>query len=115
MVDERFVPDETALALVEQDVTTPWVSATTMTRTGRAGRSAKSAVKVQTPLDGRFAATVRASTSIQADLVLDGRVVARKTGRLVAFRAQVCGSRTASLRLRSSTGTTRFTVTVARP
>ena len=115
IVDERFIPDERALALLEQDVTTPWLSATIVTRTGRALRGLTSVVKVSTPLDGRFATTVRSATPIQVELVQEGRVVARKTGRVVALKTTVCGTRTASVRVRGVTGASRYTVTIARP
>jgi hypothetical protein len=115
IVDERFIPDESTLRLLEQDVTTPWVSATIVTRTGRAVRGATAAVKVQTPLDGRFATTVRSTTPIQVELVQAGRVVTRKTGRVVALQTTVCGTRTASVRVRGVTAAARYTVTIARP
>ena len=115
IVDTGFIPDETALALVEQDVVAPWLAATTVRRSGRATQTRASAVKLTTPLDGRFAATVRSATPVQVELVLGGTVLSRATGRVAAVRATVCGTRTATLRITSTKGTVRYTATVARP
>lgn len=115
IVDERFIPDETALTLVEQDVLAPWQAATIVRRSGRATRTRPTSVKLQTPLDGRFAATVRSATPVEVELLLGGEVVSRKRGRVAAVRGTVCGTRTASLRIRSTTGPVRYSLTVARP
>ena len=115
IVDTNFVPDATALALLEQDVVAPWQAATTLRRPGRATQTRASTVKLTTPLDGRLAATVRSSTPVQVELVLGGTVLARATGRVAAVRATVCGTRTASLRIRSTKGAVRYTATIARP
>ncbi len=115
IVDDAFIPDETALALVERDIVSPWERATTVKRSGRATQSRAVDVKVQTPFDGRFAATVRAATPVEVELLLNGVVVTRARGRTAAVRAEVCGTRNASLRIRSTKGTVPFAVTVARP
>ena len=115
IVDDAFIPDDAALALVEQDVVAPWRGATTIKRSGRAAQTRAAAVKFQTPLDGRLAATVRSATPVQVELLLDGAVVSRARGRIAAVRSTVCGSRSASLRITSTKGTVRYAVTVARP
>ncbi len=115
IVDDRFVPDERALALIEQDVVAPWLAATTVKRTGRATQTRAATVKLTTPLDGRFAATVRSATPVQVELLIAGAVVSRSTARVAAVRANVCGTRSASLRIRSTKGTVQYAVTVAKP
>ena len=115
IVDNTFIPDETALALVEQDVVAPWLAATTVRSSGRATATRAAVVKLQTPLDGRFAATVRSATPVQVELLMGGTVIARSTGRAAAVRADVCGTRAATLRIRSMKGTAPYSVTVARP
>ena len=115
IVDSAFIPDEAALARVEQDVIAPWQGATTVRRSGRATQTRAATVKFGTPLDGRFAATVRSATPVQVELLFDGVVVARSTARVAAVRGTVCGTRSASLRIRSTKGTVPYTVTVARP
>ena len=115
IVDTGFVPDETALALVEQDVVDPWHAATILKRSGRATQTRPGTVKLSTPLDGRIAATVRSATPVQVELVVGGTVLSRATGRVAAVRATVCGTRTASLRIRSVTGNARYAATIARP
>jgi hypothetical protein len=50
VVDQSFFPDATALALVQQDVLTPWQAATVTRTSGHVTRS----VVVRTPLDGRL-------------------------------------------------------------
>ena len=52
---------------------------------------------------------------MQVELLLGGTVLSRATGRVAALRAIVCGTRTASLRIRSTTGSVQYTVAVARP
>jgi hypothetical protein len=115
IVDNDFVPDETALRLLEEDVLSPWQAATTLRRTGRAIQTRPGTVKFSTPLDGRLAATVRSATPVQVELVVGGTVLSRATGRIAAVRATVCGTRSASLRIRSVTGAVRYTATIARP
>jgi hypothetical protein len=115
IVDDAFIPDETALARVEQDVIAPWQAATIVKRSGRATQTRAATVKFSTPLDGRFAATVRSATPVQVELLLGGEVGARSTARTAAVRGTVCGTRSASLRIRSTKGTVPYTLTVARP
>jgi hypothetical protein len=115
IVDDAFYPDETALALVEQDVLAPWQAATTVKRAGRATQIRPGVLKLGTPLDGRFAVTVRSATPVVVELRMGGAVVARSSGRVAALRQTVCGTRTASLRITSTKGAARYSVTVARP
>jgi hypothetical protein len=114
IVDSRFIPDAEALARVEQDVTQPW-QATSVSLRGRVTRRATRSLAVATPLDGRLAVTVRTSTAVRAELVVGGRVVATRTGRAASFTATVCGTRSATVRIRPAAKAATYTLTASRP
>lgn len=116
IVDQRFYPDETALTDVEQDVVSPWARATTLSYSGRVAKLAVKTLAVATALDGRLTAIVRTTTArVRAELVVGGRVVSSGTGRAVTLSTTVCGSRSATVRIRNAAKATRYTVSVARP
>jgi hypothetical protein len=114
IVDSRFLPDEEALARVEQDVTQPW-QATSVSLRGRVARRATRSLAVATPLDGRIVVTVRTSTAVRAQLVVGGRVVATRTGRAASLTATVCGTRSATVRIRPAAKAATYTLTASRP
>ena len=115
IVDRRFYPDATALADVEQDVVSPWTAAAAVSFSGRVAKRAVRSLAVATTLDGRLSATVRTNARVRAEVVVAGRVVSAKTGRAVTLSTTVCGSRTATVRIRNAAKATRYTVSVARP
>ena len=116
IVDQRFYPDETALAGVAQDVVSPWTRPTTLSFSGRVVKRAVRTLPVATELDGRMTATVRTSAGrVRAELVVGGRVVSSGAGRAVTLSTTVCGSRSATVRIRNAAKATRYTVSVARP
>ena len=94
----------------------PWQVATTVKRSGRATQTRAATVKLQTPLDGRFAATVRSATPVQVELLLDGVVVSRAARPARRPSARRCAARG---RRRCGSAARRaavpYTVTVARP
>jgi hypothetical protein len=114
IVDQRFYPDEQALASIEQDVTQPW-QPSGVTARGRAAARTNRTVAIATPLDGRIALTVRTSAAARIQLVVDGRVVASKTSRTAGFTATVCGTRDAEIRIRPNTKAATYTLTGTRP
>jgi hypothetical protein len=114
IVDSRFLPDEEALARVEQDVTQPW-QATSVSLRGRVARRATRSLAVATPLDGRIVVTVRTSNAVRAQLVVGGRVVATRTGRAASLTATVCGTRSATVRIRPAAKAATYTLTASRP
>jgi hypothetical protein len=114
IVDQRFFPDEQALARVEQDVTQPW-QATPLTLRGRVAARATRSLAVATPLDGRLAVAVRTSTAVRAQLVVGGRVVATRSGRTASFSATVCGTRSATIRVRPAARAANYTLMASRP
>ena len=116
IVDQRFYPDATALTDVEQDVVSPWTRPTTLSFSGRVVKRAVRTLAVATTLDGQMTAIVRTSAArVRAELVVGGRVVSAGTGRAVTLSTTVCGSRSATVRIRNAAKATRYTVSVARP
>jgi hypothetical protein len=116
IVDQRFYPDTTALADVEQDVVSPWTRDTTLSFSGRVVKRAVRSIAVATALDGRMTATVRAKAArVRVELVVGGRVVSAGAGKTVTLSTTVCGSRSATVRIRNAAKATRYTVSVARP
>jgi hypothetical protein len=116
IVDQRFYPDATALTDVEQDVVSPWTRPTTLSFSGRVVKRAVRTLAVATTLDGRMTAIVRTSAArVRAELLVGGRVVSSGTGRAVTLSTTVCGSRSATVRIRNAAKATRYTVSVARP
>jgi hypothetical protein len=116
IVDRRFYPDATALADVEQDVLSPWTRPSALSLSGRLVKRAVRSLTVATALDGRMTATVRTTTArARAELVVAGRVVSAGTGRAVTLSTTVCGSRSATVRIRNAAKSTRYTVSVSRP
>ncbi|MBD0329226.1 MAG: hypothetical protein ICV64_03885 [Thermoleophilia bacterium] len=96
LVDRRFYPDTTALALLEQDVLEPWRGNTRFTLTGRDSR----VFRIATPLDGALRVSVASGP----------RTVYR-----VSAPATICGRRSALVRVRHVRGGGPFRLTVSRP
>jgi hypothetical protein len=96
VVSEAFYPDERSLALLEQDVLQPWTRNTIVSVRGRGTRI----VRVATPLDGVFRATVTAP---------------RGTTYRVSGPKTVCGRRVTSVRVTRVKGTGAFTLRISRP
>jgi hypothetical protein len=92
IVDRSFYPDAKALALLEQDVESPWTGPTSAhVRSGRT-------IRVATPLDGTFTARLRAPATAKLRLTLyAGTKVVGSGFRSLSY--DVCGSRTLTLRV----------------
>jgi hypothetical protein len=114
IVDRRFIPDDEALARIEQDVTQPW-QPTSVSLRGRVARRATRSLAVSTPLDGRLALTIRTSTAVRAQLLVGDRVVQTRSGRAASFTATVCGTRSATVRIRPAAKAATYTLTASRP
>jgi hypothetical protein len=114
-VDQRFYPDAQALARVEQDVIQPWQGTTALTLRGRVAARATRSLAVATPLDGRIAVTIRTSTTARVQLLVGGSVVATRSGRTASFTSTVCGTRSATVRVRAVAKAATYTLTAARP
>jgi hypothetical protein len=123
IVDDSFIPDDAALLAAEEDVTKPWVGATTTRIAGRfrAGGPRRWTKTIATPLDGQLTVELRlpAGRDDRVELLdVDGRVLARglwagTSAKRLAF--VVCGQREVRVRvsLRGRPGT--LGLTIARP
>ncbi len=121
IVTGALFPDQQALAVASQDVTSPWAgpTRTTAARTLRArGRWNQS---VATPLDGTLNVAVRGTSGsrLRIQLLSAGAAVAQGTSigtRTASLRTTVCGQRSYSLRIQVVRGSARpARVTVTRP
>jgi hypothetical protein len=122
IVSQSLYPDATSLALVEQDVTSPWqtnsVSSSTAALTTRA-RTRN--VTVATPLDGALRVTVRGvrNSRVALDLYTSGgsrvshTVVSGAASKSVS--TTVCGTRSYRARLTLQRGSGRFRLAVSKP
>lgn len=120
IVDASFIPNDEALARIEQDVRRPWKAPARRTLSVDLRGKRVVRLPVSTPLDGQVTVDVRLAAGASHDVaLLDGtRVVAR--GRWSGATAQtltyvVCGSRSLTLRLRRGQGAPRVAVVVAVP
>jgi hypothetical protein len=122
VVDSSLYPDQTALDLVAQDVTSPWMGPTSSTIRGTLGaRATGRGYRIQTPLDGSFTATLRTPAASRFTL----RVVDLATGGQLAYSAdanrtksvsfQLCGQRTLQLQVKRVRGSGPFSLTVSQP
>jgi hypothetical protein len=122
VVDPSLYPDQTALDLLTQDITTPWTGPTTTTVRSTLGpRATGRGFRIQTPLDGNFTASLRAPAGSRftlrvVDLATGGQLAystAATTTKSVAF--QVCGERTLQVQVKRVRGSGPFTLTLAQP
>jgi hypothetical protein len=68
--------------------------------------------KVATPLDGTFAVSAHAEPRVRLDVLAGRKRVARGT---TSATADVCGSRTLTVRVMRTGGSGSFTLAVSRP
>ncbi len=69
VVTRLLYPDDTALGLAEQDVTTPWQGTSTSVRTGSLSKAARvRTYAVSTPLDGTLSVTLRPPAGVRVAL-----------------------------------------------
>lgn len=112
VVDPLFEPDETALALIEQDVVDPWLRNTVLRLKGSRTRS----FRFSTALDGRLTITLRAPRTSVYELRVPGLPVRRARGEgPVSVSTAVCGTRLGTARVRLVKGRGAFQLTVSRP
>jgi hypothetical protein len=122
VVDASLYPDQRALDLVAQDVTIPWTQNTTSTFQSRFGAGATGrGFRLQTPLDGSFAAALKAPANSKFTL----RVVDLNGGAQLAYAAtagalkqvkfELCGQRSLQIQVRRVRGSGPFTLTVSQP
>jgi hypothetical protein len=122
VVSDTLYPDETALSLVAQDVTSPWTGNTSSSSAAALSKRAKTrTVAVSTPLDGTLRVTVRGARNARATLALFNSSGARILSTTVAgattksLSATVCGTRAYRARLTLQRGSGRFQLAVSKP
>jgi hypothetical protein len=111
VVSTALYPDATALSLIQQDVLSPWTGNTKSTLSTSLSRRARArTLSVSTPLDGKFAVTIRAAKGerVTADLYSAsgarvGHTVVTGTGART-LSTTTCGSRSYSVKLTRKTG-----------
>lgn len=122
VVDPSLYPDQTALDLLAEDVTTPWTGNTTTTVTGQIGpRATGRGFRIQTPLDGDFAAALQAPPASRFTL----RLVDLATGTQLAYSStagarksvsfQLCGQRSVQIQIKRVRGSGPFALSISKP
>jgi len=113
IVDPSFYPDATALTLLQEDITTPWVAPTVSKLHGSFGTGVVRTFKVQTQLDGTFTARLISPTQAKMRLALynAGTLVLRGT----SIRYEICGERSLTLKVERFSGRGAFTINVSKP
>jgi len=113
IVDSSFFPDATALTLLEEDVTTPWVAPTVSKLHGSFGTGVVRTFSVQTQLDGSFNAHLVSPTKAKMQLALyNGSTLVQRAANI---RYDICGERTLTLKVERLSGRGAFTVNVSKP
>ncbi len=115
LVDEIFLPNERALALIEQDVVDPWSANTVVRLNGRFPARGKvvRTFRVATPLDGELSVSVQGRPRVRIDVLAGKKRLER--GNTSATSWLVCGSRTVTVRATRLAGGGPFTLSVSRP
>lgn len=113
IVDPSFYPDATALTLLQEDITTPWVGPTVSRLHGSFSTGVVRTFKVQTELDGTLNARLISPTKAKMRLALynSGTLVLRGT----SIRYEICGERHLTLKVERLSGRGAFTVDVSKP
>jgi hypothetical protein len=113
IVNPTFFPDATALTLLEQDITSPWLAPTASSLHGSFGAGVVRTFKVQTQLDGAFSARLVSPTKAKMQLALynGSTLVQRGTN----IRYEICGQRSLTLKVQRLSGRGAFTVNVSKP
>jgi hypothetical protein len=122
IVSSSMFPDQQALALLSQDVTSPWAGPTRTTLARRLRARGRWTQAVATPLDGTLNFGVRGTSGSRLQIRLfnsAGTLVAQGTSvgtRTANLRTTACGQRSYSLRIQVVRGSARpARVTVSRP
>lgn len=114
LVDQSLYPDATALALLQEDVTTPWAGPTVTHVKGTFGTGIVRTIGVKTTLDGAFVARLHAPSKAKFRLSLwnNATLVARSP---TALNFQICGQRKLTLKVERLSGRGAFTVDISKP
>jgi hypothetical protein len=112
IVDDVFRPDTTALALVGQDVLTPWEATPARQLSGVLRRGKVRRVRIGTPLDGTARATATGPAGIRVAFVNGSGSRQSAGGRSAS--TTVCGSRTTVVTVQAKRAG-RFALTYTTP
>jgi hypothetical protein len=118
VVSQSLYPNDTALALVEQDVTSPWQATTLATRTAALSKRVPSRTyTVSTPLDGTFRTIMRAPRGARFTVsILSSSGTRLATGGSGAsISTTVCGQRTLKVRVSRVAGAGSFRLQTSTP
>ena len=121
VVDDRFRPDEKALAAVEQDVIAPWTANRSSTAAGGVRARGSRTYRVATTLDGTLTVSlqVRAAGTLRLEVVdARGRVRARATATRrgpATVSTTICGQRSFRVRVASLRRAGSYRLTVSKP
>jgi hypothetical protein len=119
IVTQALYPTDAALAAAQQDVTNPWESSTTTTRTGTVTRTSRTRTyTVATPFDGTLKLTLKTSAGMRVavDVFASSKRVAHVTGAGTLSRpTTVCGSRSYRVRVTELKGRGSFQLAVSKP
>jgi hypothetical protein len=113
IVSQSFYPDATALALLDEDVTSPWAGPTVTHVHGSFGFGRVRTIRLKTGLDGTLVARLHSPTKARMQLALYSGSTLLERGTTVGY--QVCGQRTLTLKVERLKGEGAFTVDVSKP
>jgi hypothetical protein len=113
VVDPLFLPDATALALLEQDVLQPWTAPTTRRVTGRLAARKSRLYGVSTPLDGAATATLTGPAGSAVRFVTTAGRAITPWGRRASVVA--CGGRQLKAAVRTGKRPGTFKLTLSTP
>jgi hypothetical protein len=113
IVSRSFYPNATPLALLDEDLTTPWTGPTVTHVRGSFGFGTVRTIGLKTTLDGSFVARLHAPKKAKMRLALysGSKLVARGTN----VRYEICGQRSLTLKVERLKGAGSFTVDVSKP
>jgi hypothetical protein len=122
IVTDSLRPDDQALTLVTQDVTSPWKGNVASTATVRLTQRARArTVSVATPLDGNLQVSLRGVRNARVSFDLIGSNGARVSHTIVSgavtrtLKTEVCGARAYGARVTLQRGSGAFRLTVSKP
>jgi hypothetical protein len=118
VVSQALYPDDTALALVEQDVTSPWQASTLATRTASLSKAVPSRTyAVSTPLDGTFRTTLRSprGARFRVSILSSSGAPLASGGAGISISATVCGQRSLKVRVSRVAGAGIFRLQTSTP
>jgi invasion protein IalB len=119
IVSNILYPSDSALTMLQQDVTNPWSQQAATTSTVRFTQAARTRTyTVATPFDGTMRVSLHSAAGLRVsfDLLAGGKPVAHTAGTgTVARSATVCGQRSYKIRVRALRGNGAVTVSVAKP